>query len=304
MNPSVDLSTDTPKVEPTHKLRCSGSMHDAGGGGINVARVLHRLGGQCIALCPTGGPTGQWLKTRMRDEGLVCRFVDIADETRVSFTVHETSSGAEYRFVMPGPTLAEVEWRACIRAIENLPGMPDVIVASGSLPPGVPVDIYAHLAELCHARGTRLVLDTSGPGLKAALETGVFMVKPNLRELADLCGCSLSTPEEGLAAARQWVSSGKTAILALTLGEQGAYLVTPSGAWYAPPMPVPVASAVGAGDSFVAGMVWAMQQHQAVDEAFAWGVAAGSAALITPGTGLCLANDVRRLKPQVVLQRA
>ncbi|GAA6142238.1 1-phosphofructokinase family hexose kinase [Hydrogenophaga sp. 5NK40-0174] len=303
MNPSVDLSTDTPKVEPVHKLRCSEGVHDAGGGGINVARVLHRLGAPCITLCPSGGPTGHWLETRMREEGLVCQFVPIAGETRVSFTVHEASTGQEYRFVMPGPTLSETEWRACVQTIEKLPAMPDIIVASGSLPPGVPVDIYAHLAELARAKGSRLVLDSSGPGLQAALTSGgVFMVKPNLRELGDFCGRKLQTPEEGLAVAKELVAQSKAEVVALTLGEQGAYLVCHEGAWFAPPLSVPIASAVGAGDSFVAGMVWGLRSQQPIEEAFAWGVAAGSAALITTGTGLCKTDDVQRLKPAVALQ--
>ncbi len=303
MNPSVDLSTDTPIVEPVHKLRCSEGVHDAGGGGINVARVLHRLGAACITLCPSGGPTGHWLESRMRQEGLICQFVPIAGETRVSFTVHESSTGREYRFVMPGPSLTEPEWRACVHAIEKLPAMPDIIVASGSLPPGVPVDIYAHLAELARSKGSRLVLDSSGPGLKAALSSGsVYMVKPNLRELGDFCGRALNSPEDGLAVARELVSSGRTEVMALTLGEQGAYLVCKNGARFAPPLKVPIASAVGAGDSFVAGMVWALSKHRPIEQAFSWGVAAGSAALITTGTGLCRADDVRRLQPMIQLQ--
>lgn len=304
MNPSVDLATETEAVVPTHKLRCGDTLHDAGGGGINVARVLTRLGGSCTSLCPTGGSAGHWLETRMREEGIHSVFLPIADETRVSFTVHEHSTGAEFRFVMPGPHLTEGEWMACLSHLEQLPEFPDLLVASGSLPPGAPVDFYARLARLCRERGARLVLDTSGPALEAALAEGVYLFKPNLRELAALSGTTLETPEQWLGAARQLIQRGMTEVVALTLGHLGALLVTRDTCWNAAPLDIPVASAVGAGDSFVGGMVAALQRHQPLQDAFALGVAAGSATLLSIGTGLCSREDVQRLLPQVRIQSA
>lgn len=299
MNPAVDLATDTEQVVPTHKLRCGPTLHDAGGGGINVARVLSRLGGECLSLCPRGGPTGHWLEQRMRAEGLAVRFLEISEETRVSFTVHETRSGSEFRFVMPGPTLRESEWQAVLSMVERLDPFPALVVASGSLPPGVPVDFYGQLARQVRAQGGRLVLDTSGPALKAALEAGVYMVKPNLRELSDLCGRPLEDATAWHAAARGLVQQGQADVVALTLGHLGATLMTADEAWTTPALPVTVSSAVGAGDSFVGGMVWALQQGKALKEAFTWGVASGTAALVSVGTGLCQSADVRRLQPQV-----
>lgn len=299
MNPSVDLATDTEQVVPTHKLRCGPTLHDAGGGGVNVARVLTRLGGRCLSLCPQGGPTGHWLEQRMRAEGLDVRFLAIGEETRVSFTVHETRSGSEFRFVMPGPTLTEPEWLAALSMVDTLDPFPAWVVASGSLPPGVPVDFYAQLARRVRARGGRLVLDTSGAPLKAALEAGVYMVKPNLRELSDLCGRPLEDASAWHAAARVLVQQGKAEVVALTLGHLGATLMTADEAWTTPALPVTVSSAVGAGDSFVGGMVWALQQGKALKEAFTWGVASGTAALVSVGTGLCQPADVHRLQPLV-----
>lgn len=302
MNPSVDLATETERVVPTHKLRCSETLHDAGGGGINVARVLTRLGGRCTALCPAGGSTGHWLQARMAQDGLVGVSLPIEGETRVSFAVHELSTGAEYRFVMPGPRLRDAEWQACLQHLENLTEFPDLLVASGSLPPGVPEDFYARLARLCRSRGARLVLDTSGPALMAALAEGVYLVKPNLRELSEVAGQPLDTPERQRSAARALVESGQAEVVALTLGHQGAMLVTRDSAWSAPALPIKVLSAVGAGDSFVGGMVWALQRHLPLPEAFAWGVASGSAALLSTSTGLCCRDEAQRLRPQVVLQ--
>lgn len=295
MNPSVDLATETERVVPTHKLRCGDTLHDAGGGGINVARVLTRLGGHCLSVCPTGGPSGHWLEHRMLEEGLESVFVPVADETRVSFTVHEHSTGAEFRFVMPGPHLTEAEWTACLQQLEGLDPFPDLLVASGSLPPGVPTDFYARLARLCRQRGGRLLVDASGPALAEALAEGVWLFKPNLKELAELAGEPLETADKWQAAARRLVTSGKAELVALTLGHLGALLVGRDQMWFSPPLDIPVASAVGAGDSFVGGLVWGWQRGLPLDQAFAWGVACGSAALLTAGTGLAHPEDVQKL---------
>lgn len=303
MNPAVDLATETERVVPTHKLRCGDTLHDAGGGGVNVARVLTRLGGHCVAVCPTGGSSGQWLQKRMLEEDLDSVFLPIADETRVSFTVHEHSTGAEFRFVMPGPRLSEAEWQGCLQWLEALQPFPDLLVASGSLPPGVPADFYARLARLCRAKGTRLVLDTSGPALAAALAEGVYLFKPNLKELAELSGRSLESDEQWRTAARQLVLDGKADVVALTLGHLGALLVTRDAMWSAPPLDVPVASAVGAGDSFVGALVWGLQYGLPLEQAFAWGIAAGTATLLSAGTALCRPEDVRQLQAQVQLTR-
>lgn len=303
MNPSVDLATETEHVVPTHKLRCGDTLHDAGGGGINVARVLTQLGGTCTSLCPAGGPSGHWLRTRMQQEGLAATYLPIEQETRVSFTVHEHSTGAEYRFVMPGPRLAEAEWQGALRHLEQRDDFPDLLVASGSLPPGAPDDFYARLARLCRERGGRLVLDTSGPALAAALAEGVWLFKPNLKELAGLMGRPLESSAQWQAAAREVVDSGRAEVVALTLGHLGAVLATREAMWSAPALDIPVASAVGAGDSFVGGLVWALQRGLPLETAFTWGIAAGSAALLSAGTGLSKAQDAQRLQPQVVITR-
>ena len=301
MNPAVDLATETARVVPTHKLRCGDTLHDAGGGGVNVARVLTCLGGHCTNLCPTGGSSGQWLQRRMREEGLDSVFLPLAGETRVSFTVFESTTGAEFRFVMPGPHLSEAEWQAVLTHVEAMQPFPDLVVASGSLPPGVPTDFYARLSSLCRAKGSRLVLDTSGPALAAALAEGVYLFKPNLKELGELSGRPLKSADQWQAAARQLVLDGKAEVVALTLGHLGALLVTRDAMWSAPPLDVPVISAVGAGDSFVGGLVWGLQRGLPLTEAFTWGVAAGTASLLSAGTALCQPENVQRLQAQVKL---
>ena len=303
MNPALDVSSTTAQVRPTSKLRCQNVQRHPGGGGINVARVLHRLGAPCLAIFPVGGSTGQLLSQLLDAEGVPSLGVPVAGHVRESFTVRDETTQQEYRFVLPGPELSEAEWRACLAQIAKSQTTPRYLVGSGSLPPGVPVNFYATLAQQAAASGTQFIVDTSGPALAAALARGVYMVKPSLREIREITQAPLTTMAEAARAARGWVEAGQAAVVVVSMGAQGALLVSADEAVYAPPIAVKVLSAVGAGDSFVAGMAWALAQGKELAPAFAYGVACGTAALMSTGTGLCEAADAHRLVGQVQLLR-
>lgn len=304
MNPALDVSTATGKVVDTHKLRCTVAKFHPGGGGINVARVMHRLGSNCLALYPAGGVHGQRLQHLLAEEQVASHCIPIAGETRESFSVHENATGRDFRFVLPGPELVSSEWQACLAYVTEVEVPPRYLVASGSLPPGVPVDFYARLARLARARGSLMVLDTSGPPLAAALAEGVYLVKPSLRELRELTGLPLQTGQQWREAAQAIQRDGRAQIVALSLGEQGALLVTAEKALHADSVPVKVASSIGAGDSFVGGLVWALNRNIELEPAFRYGMAAGAAALLTAGTALCQAADVERLHNEVIVRSA
>jgi 6-phosphofructokinase 2 len=303
MNPAVDLSTSVDKVVAVHKLRCSPAIRDPGGGGINVARVATRLGADVKALYPRGGETGSLLRRLIDAEGIASLVVHVAGQTREDMTVLEEETGEQFRFVFPGPELSEAEWRECLAAIAALASHPAIFVASGSLPPGVPADFYAQAARTATARGAKVIVDASGPALEAALGQDVFLIKPNLRELRHMVGQPLDDEESWLAACRKLVDAGRTEIVALSLGHLGALFVTGEGAWRAPALDVKLVSAVGAGDSFVGGLAWSLASGHDLEEAFRYGLAAGSAALLTPGTELCRREDVERLHAQTELKR-
>ncbi|MBB5462397.1 1-phosphofructokinase family hexose kinase [Paraburkholderia sp. Cpub6] len=294
LNPAVDVATSVEVLEPTRKLRCAAARRDPGGGGINVARVLQRLGGDCLALYLAGGPTGRVLQDLLAAEQAASVCLRIEGETRENFSVFETSTGREFRFVLPGPTVTEREWQSCTDYIDALDSSPRYLVLSGSLPPGAPIDIYARIARCARARGMRVVLDTSGPSLAAALEAGVFLVKPSLNELRGLTGMPLVEEREWCEAARRIVRDGRASIVALTLGDQGALVVTGDRTLRAPALPVQVSSSIGAGDSFVAAMVWALNHDSSLEVAFRYALAAASATLLVAGTGLCERADVER----------
>ncbi|MBM7503109.1 1-phosphofructokinase family hexose kinase [Agromyces aurantiacus] len=300
MNPALDVSSTVDRVVPEHKLRCGPSRFDPGGGGVNVSRAIRNLGGNSVAIYPLGGPTGQAYRGFLEQAGIIGRVITIAGTTRESFTVDETSTGEQYRFVLQGPTLREPEWRACLSVVADHLPVGGFLVASGSLPPGVPVDFYAMLARIAHEHDIRVVVDASGPALAAALDQGVFLIKPSRDELAGLVGADADLGvEEQVDAARAIVAAGRAEVVALTLGGAGAVLVTDEGVLRLPTPRIELASAVGAGDAFLAGLVLRLAQGRPVAEAFRTAVAAGSATAMLPATELCRAEDVARLESEL-----
>ncbi len=299
INPAIDIFVNVSRVEPTRKLRCSSPKRDPGGGGINVARVAHRLGGSVAAIYPAGGAIGKLLQRLVEREGIDSVTTPSHVETRENFTAYENDTGEQYRFVLPGSALHRAEWEACLDRLATLPDKPKIVVASGSIPPGVPDDFFAYVARCAKKLGAKMVLDTSGAGLGPALKERVTLIKPNQNELADFVGRRLDGESDYLAACRKLIAAGNTEAVALTLGEDGALLVTAYGAWRSEPMHIEVVSTVGAGDSFLGGMVAAIAAEKPLDQAFRMGVAAGSAAVMSPGTELCHEADVKRLLEQV-----
>lgn len=294
MNPTLDVAYEVDRVIHTHKMRARGGSCDPGGGGLNVARVLDRLGGDTRCYYMSGGPTGAALDGLLDVLCLACQRVPIAGATRVSTSVLERESGKEFRFLASGPEVSAGEWQECLRRV----GSDDcsVLVASGSLPPGVPQDFYAQLLEAGRPRGRKLVLDTSGDALRCSLEVGgVFLVKPSLGEFRLLTGCELDSEAAIGREAMRLVENARAEMVAVTMGHEGALLASRAGVMRLPALPIEAKSAVGAGDSFVAGMVYALTSGWSEADSFRFGVAAGSAAVLTPGTDLARAEDIRRL---------
>lgn len=303
LNPALDIYTSIDRVVPNHKMRCSAAQTHPGGGGINVARVIHRLGGDVLALFTAGGVTGQVLQALLQAEHIPAQAIPIAGETRESFSVHETGSQQDFRFVLPGPTLSPDEATQCLTRLTELSPTARYVVASGSLPPGVPDDFYAQVAAQVRTQGCSMVLDTSGPALRATLQAGgIHLVKPSLRELRELTGLPLNDEADWCAAARALITQGQTEIVALSLGEDGALLVSATQAWRAQALRVEVTSTIGAGDSFLAALVCALSRSQDLAQALRQAMAAGAAALLSSGTALSQAADVARLLPAVQLQ--
>jgi 6-phosphofructokinase 2 len=300
MNPAIDKSSAVAQVVAEWKLRCDPPEYEPGGGGINVSRAIRKLEGDSVAFYPAGGLAGQMLSNLLDREGLDHRAITIAGVTRENFTILEKSTGRQYRFGMPGPTLQKTEWRRCLEEVANLLPQIDYLVASGRLPPGVPADFYGRVAKLAKEQKTRLIIDTSGEALRLSVDEGVFLIKPNLREFAELTGRDRVDELQEEHLAQELVSTGKCETVVVSLGAAGVLAASAEGTERVRAPLVPKKSKVGAGDSTVAGIVLTLARGKSWQEAVRFGVAAGAAAVMTPGTELCCREDVERLYEQLM----
>ena len=296
-NPAIDKSTTISSLAAEKKLRCSQPHFEPGGGGLNVARAIHKLGGEALAFYPAGGYSGKFLTELLKQEGVPSSVVETKSHSRENLIVLDKSTNQQYRFGMPGSPLQPEEWEQLLKMIREAKA--DYVVASGSLPPNVPENIFGQIAALCHETGSRLIVDTSGEALKKAVEEGVFLFKPNLGELSSLVGREEIHQDEVTEIAREILDRGSSEAILVSMRAAGARLVTPKESFQVRPPVVKKQSTVGAGDSMVAGVVLGLFRGMNWKEAVSFGVACGTAATLNPGTQLCKKEDVERLYPQV-----
>ena len=294
-NPALDIATATEIIEPSRKLRCEAPRYDPGGGGINVARAAHMLGGGALAVFPAGGASGQMIEALLRQEGVLNVSVPVPGITRESLAVVERQSGKQYRFLLPGPELRAQDQERLLDALAaQIAPETRFVVASGSLPPGAPADFYRRVADLARQRDARFALDTSGAALTGA-GAGIFLIKASLRELSQLRGAAVAEDVALEQAARTVIAEGRCEVLVVSLGADGALLATTDGCRRFPAARIAAIGSVGAGDSMLAGVLVALTRGWELAEAVRFGIAAGSAALLRPGTELCRREDAERL---------
>ncbi len=295
INPAVDKSTSTEKLVPEKKLRCTEMIVEAGGGGINVSKAIKELGGYSLAVFPSGGMNGKLIEKYFDQKGIEYKTIPLATETRENIMVCENVSNAQYRFVMPGPVLSKTESDYCFRILKLLQPAPTIIIASGSLAPGLPDTFFGELAKLSKELNAKLFVDTSGHPLQLAAQEGVFLLKPNLTELCALSGKEHLELDEVDDAAFDIIKKGHCEVMVVSMGPAGAIVVTRNGSQHIPAPSVKKLSTVGAGDSMVGGMAWMLSQGKSLVEMARFGVACGTAATMNAGTQLFKRDDVFKL---------
>lgn len=293
-SPCIDKSATVAELIPEKKLRCTSLKLEPGGGGINVARAIKKLDGEATAIFPSGGYTGKFFNHLLEKENVSSIIIETENETRENIVILEKKTNQQFRFGMPGTELKETEWQQCLKALEEAKDV-EFIVASGSLPPGVPLDIYGQLAVMAKKGNAKLVVDTSGEALRFAAREGVYLLKPNLGELSSLMGIERIDVEKIEDIGKQVIAKGHCRVLVVSMGDAGAILITKDEIYRAAPPKVRRQSTVGAGDSMVAGMILSLSQSKSLKEVLLYGIACGTAATMNSGTELCKKEDAEKL---------
>lgn len=296
MNPVLDKSTRANIVVPEKKTRCQSPFYAPGGGGINVSRAIKKLGGKSTAFFVAGGENGEKIQELLKEEDVDYKMIDSGRNSRENVMVKDSKTGNLYRFVMPGNELKEEVWKKAFDAICNFSPKPDYLIASGSLPPGVPDDFYARIAKHARENDIRMILDTSGPPLKMALKNKLFLIKPNLREIREILNKESIDGIDLENSVTEILEKEYCSVLIVSLGAKGAlFASSDNDVEYIVPPVMPVKSAVGAGDSMIAGMMMGCINGLWPEQAIRYGVAAGTAATMTPGTELCRKEDTEKI---------
>jgi len=305
LNPALDLESETEALAPGSKLRCAEPRRDPGGGGINVARAIRLLGGDATAVLAAGGPTGGAIADLLKAEGVPIALIPAPGETRTNLSMIETSTGQQYRFIFPGPSWGAAEVQAACTALRERVARGDIVVLSGSLPPGMEANQLVGLSKDLAALGAQMIADTSGAALRAmsTAACGLKVLRMDSGEAEDLVGHPLPTRLDSAEIAESLVRAGAAEIVIIARGADGSVLATAEGRWFAPAADVPVASVTGAGDSFVAGSVLALSRGAPVAEILQWGAAAASSAVTTAATDLCDRAVFQQVLPLSVAQR-
>jgi 6-phosphofructokinase 2 len=293
LNPSLDKSTHFTGLVAEQKIRCEKARYDAGGGGINVSKAISKLGGNSLCIHTSGGSAGKMLEELIQKEGIENKVIPTQNWTRENFIAFENTSKAQYRFGFPGNELLAIEKEAIIKTIKEIKA--DYLVLSGSLNEGLPMDFYQKIAETAKASGIQVIVDTSGEPLRKVLEKGVYLIKPNIGELAKLIGVERLELPEVERAAKSLIEKGSAAVVVVSLGAEGAILVSKEITEFVAAPKVEKKSTVGAGDSMVGGMVWALSQKKTLKEVIQWGVSCGTAATMNEGTQLFKKEDAEKL---------
>lgn len=297
LNPAIDKTYLLSELVPEHKLRCPNPMVEAGGGGINVSKGLKELGSSSVAVFFAGGRNGEHLLEILDHEKIEYKPVQVNGETRESLIIIDKSSKKEFRIVVDGPPIDISSFHEITRTIQTIE--PSWLIASGSLPNGLPKDAYAMLARTAKSANIQFILDTSGEALEAALAEGIYLIKPNLKELSNLAGVESLDFDAVPEAAKQIINDGKAEVIVVSMSSEGAILVTKDTHHHIPSPKVEQRSTVGAGDSMVSGMIWALQNNKSLLEMTCWGIACGSAATMNTGTQLFKKQDADKLFAQI-----
>jgi len=301
LNPSLDESIIVHGLKVDETNRWTSLRHYAGGKGIGVSRAIHEMGGRSTAYGFVGGPDGRQLEILLDEQGVLFSFTPIEQETRTNVIITDTLTSQQTRIDAPGPHISKKEMERFHRKISEIYPTPDLMVVGGSIPPGVPVNIYYNIVMGARDDDIRSILDSDGQWLKEGIKAKPYLIKPNVYEAEELLEVELPTEEAIIHASLSLVEMG-IEIVVISRGKKGIIAATKTKIFKAIPPQVKALSSVGAGDCTIAGLALKLAKKEPLIEALRLAVAMGTAAVLTPGTELCHKDDVEKLLPQIKVQ--
>ncbi len=300
LNPALDRAIEVQELRSDDANRIESEKSYAGGKGIDASRVIQVLGAQSIALGFVGGFNGMELEQRLLRQGVICDFVETRGDTRTNILIYVLSTGTYTTLNAKGPDVNEVEVKELLDKIRGLNDVSYMII-SGSIPRGVSQDIYRQIIDIVRKKGAFVALDADGEVMRHGIEAGPSIIKPNIHELGRLMNREITDIQGALKAAEE-LKKKEIDIVLVSMGGKGALLVSDSARLIAVPPKISLGSTVGAGDSLLAAFVLGHFQGRRLSECLRFGVAAGAASSMTPGTELCKREDVEALMPKVEIR--
>jgi 1-phosphofructokinase family hexose kinase len=285
LNPALDKEYKVPQIVFDDIMRMDSMRIDFGGKGFNVSRMLKSLGAENVALGFVGGHTGDVITAGLESLGIAVDLSHIQGETRTNISIVDQAEHHYVKLNESGPAVSAAEVDALLRKIDSLVKADDFWVLAGSLPTGVPDDIYARIIHKINQAGAYAVLDTSGLPLQIGVAQKPFLIKPNVHELSALMDVAVQETRALPALAAELHAQGIPIVL-VSLGDQGAFLSDAQGCWAGQTPRIAAQNPIGAGDAMVAGMVWRLAEGDAPQAALPWAMACGTAAASLPGTGM------------------
>lgn len=297
LNPCIDQVLVVDELKPHDTNRVTHIEQDAGGKGVNLSRVVAELGGETVATGFLGGISGLFVRSVLSAQGVHNSFIEVAGETRTNVSVEDGTGKPPTTLNERGPHILEAEMARLLGWMEELAPRANWVAMGGSLPPGVPTDIFRTLAKLFRSAGCKVLIDADGEPAKLGLEAKPDLIKPNSPECARLLGRPIETDEEAHQAARELYEKlgGREQIALISRGRRGAVMCTAEGVFQGSSPDVVVKSTIGSGDSLLGAMLWAMEEGKSHEEALRWGLAAGAATATTNGSEIAKRAKVEEL---------
>ena len=303
LNPAIDKEVQVDNLEFNHVLRAKNEHIDFGGKGFNISRFLKQFDIQNISLGFIGGNAGSILDKGLHGLNIKTDFIHIKGETRTNISYLDHNSSRYIKVNEPGPKITSEEQDQLIHKIDSLTVEGDWWVLAGSLPRGIASDFYAKLIKKINAKGAKTILDTSGDAFHQGCLAKPFLIKPNEIEAEQLLNRKITDSINQYSKAAQDIQKQNITNVVLSLGDRGAILATETSVFYAESIKIDEGNPIGAGDSMVAGMLISLSQNKQMKEAFAFGIACGTATATMPGTQLGNSEQVNDILQKVKIKK-